>query len=343
MSIGGFYKIEYRILVACRDGKVYTIKNGELQGTIIELETQPSGLARIDKHIFVGSMDKKIHCFHLKGRKLFTIFLPAHVTNIEPMVLLYSRKFKALIVALETGEIRIYKDKNVINVIQSNELVTGMKFGTFGREEGALVLNFKSGGINVRMLTRRANLDAIISKDGPPPEQDIPLDIPKKSSLYLEQAEREKEMHGDMYRSYLKDLVSLKLTTATAYVKLKDVVDAPTTYSTSSSNVRLNAWVQGYGPLFTIYLEVEAIGKQTLSNVLVDIMYDTKVYKISTRSSCFPVLLPGLKYKADIPIEYIGDTGGSDNIRVILANKTSSIPLITAVIAMPASELRQDN
>jgi len=97
----------------------------------------------------------------------------------------------------------------------------GMKFGTFGREEGALVLNFKSGGISVRMLTRRAVLDSITGKEGPPPEQDIPLDVPKKSSLYLEQAEREKEMHGDMYRSYLKDLVSLKLTTANAYVRLK--------------------------------------------------------------------------------------------------------------------------
>jgi Bardet-Biedl syndrome 1 protein len=117
MSIGGLYQVEYRILLACRDGKVYTIKNGELQGTIIELETQPSGLARIDKHIFVGSMDKKIHCFHLKGRKLFTIFLPAHITNMEPLNLIYSRKFKALIVGLDTGEVRIYKDKNIVNTI----------------------------------------------------------------------------------------------------------------------------------------------------------------------------------------------------------------------------------
>ena len=243
ISIGGFYTIEYRILVACRDGKIYTIKNGELQGTIIELETQASGLARIDKHIYVGSMDKKVHCFSLKGRKLFTIFLPEHVTNIEPMVMLYSRKFKALIIGLESGEVRIYKDKNIVNTIKTDEKIMGIKFGTFGREEGALVLNFKSGGINVRMLQRRATLDSQLHKEGPPPEQDIPLDVPKKSSLYLEQAEREKEMHGDMYRSYLKDLVSLKLTTATAYVKLKDVVDAPTTYSTASTNLRLNAWV----------------------------------------------------------------------------------------------------
>jgi hypothetical protein len=67
-------------------------------------------------------------------------------------------------------------------------------------------------------------------------------------------------MHGDMYRSFLKDMVSLKLTTASSYMRLKNVVDAPTTYSKTSSNVRLNAYVQGYGPLFTIKIEIENIG-----------------------------------------------------------------------------------
>ena len=150
-------------------------------------------------------------------------------------------------------------------------------------------------------------------------------------------------MHGDMYRSFLKDLVSLKLTTASAYVRLKDVVDAPTTYSTSSSNIRCNAWVQGYGPLFTVFLEVEALGKVTLLDVQVTIMYDSKVYKVTNGSSYFPVIIPGLKYKADIGIEYVGETGGSDNIRVILVSKNSSVPLITAIISMPASELRSEN
>jgi Bardet-Biedl syndrome 1 protein len=49
------YDVEWRIVVGCRDGKVYTIKNGEkrhdavITGTVIELETQPNSIARIDK------------------------------------------------------------------------------------------------------------------------------------------------------------------------------------------------------------------------------------------------------------------------------------------------------
>ena len=78
-------------------------------------------------------------------------------------------------------------------------------------------------------------------------------------------------------------------------------------------------------------------------DVHVTLVYDTKIYKISSGKTFFPLILPHLKYKSEIGVEYIGENGGSDSIRVIFANKTSSVPLITAVIEMPASELRQDN
>ena len=42
----GLLDVDYRIVVACRDGRVYTIKNDELSTVVIELETQPCGLVR---------------------------------------------------------------------------------------------------------------------------------------------------------------------------------------------------------------------------------------------------------------------------------------------------------
>merc|ERR1712226_1615539 len=69
MSILGLYEVEYRITVACRDGNIYTIKNGQVLSTVIELETQPVGLVRYDKNIYVGCMDNVVHCFHFKGKK----------------------------------------------------------------------------------------------------------------------------------------------------------------------------------------------------------------------------------------------------------------------------------
>src|SRR5690242_14442725 len=50
----GLLDVEYRIVIACRNGSIYTIKNGELSGIAIELEVQPVGLVRIDRHIMIG-------------------------------------------------------------------------------------------------------------------------------------------------------------------------------------------------------------------------------------------------------------------------------------------------
>ena len=49
-----------------RDSRGYVIKNGEIMQTIIELESKPCGIARIDKSIYIGCMDKNIHCYSLK-------------------------------------------------------------------------------------------------------------------------------------------------------------------------------------------------------------------------------------------------------------------------------------
>ena len=38
----------------------------------------------------------------------------------------------------------------------------------------------------MKIMPRLANLEAV-SQNGPPPEQDIPLAVPKKTKLYVEQ------------------------------------------------------------------------------------------------------------------------------------------------------------
>lgn len=41
-------------------------QNGELTGGVIELETQSVGIARVGKSLFVATMDKTVHSFHVK-------------------------------------------------------------------------------------------------------------------------------------------------------------------------------------------------------------------------------------------------------------------------------------
>jgi len=41
----------------------------------------------------------------------------------------------------------MYNDKNLINIMQNDDAAMGMIFGIFGREEGCLVINNKTGGM----------------------------------------------------------------------------------------------------------------------------------------------------------------------------------------------------
>lgn len=55
---------------------------------------------------------------------------------------------------------------------------------------------------HVQILPRTANLEvaAAAGGSGPPPEQDVPLDVPKKTRLYVEQTQRELEHAVNMHR-----------------------------------------------------------------------------------------------------------------------------------------------
>lgn len=71
--IEGTFAVEHRIFVACRDGRIYQIKNGSVQEQIISIESKPLGLVRFEKSILVAGMDNTIQSFYLKGKKNFSL------------------------------------------------------------------------------------------------------------------------------------------------------------------------------------------------------------------------------------------------------------------------------
>ena len=200
MAVSGTFDVEYRIVVSCRNGNIYQIKKGKVLGTVIELETQPCGLVLLDKSLLVGCMDGIIHSFHFKGKKNYSIYLPEPICNMELLQLNRIKNQRALIVGLTNGEVRLYNKKHLIHTLSPNgaqglyqENITAMRFGPYGREEASLVLAYKSGAITIKMLQRQADLEVQSTIPGPPPEQDIPLNVPKKTKLYVEQTQRERD------------------------------------------------------------------------------------------------------------------------------------------------------
>eukprot|EP00735_Rhodelphis_limneticus_P001522 TRINITY_DN12154_c0_g1::TRINITY_DN12154_c0_g1_i1::g.26505::m.26505 TRINITY_DN12154_c0_g1::TRINITY_DN12154_c0_g1_i1::g.26505 ORF type:complete len:585 (-),score=107.23,sp/Q3V3N7/BBS1_MOUSE/40.00/1e-141,BBS1/PF14779.1/2.4e-77,BBS2_Mid/PF14783.1/4,BBS2_Mid/PF14783.1/91,BBS2_Mid/PF14783.1/2.8e+02,BBS2_Mid/PF14783.1/3.9,PHTB1_N/PF14727.1/1.2e+03,PHTB1_N/PF14727.1/1.6e+02,PHTB1_N/PF14727.1/3.2 TRINITY_DN12154_c0_g1_i1:527-2281(-) len=338
LAISGLQDVEYRICVATRDGKVYSIKNGEVTGNVIELESQPCGLLRSGKCIIVACMGNVVHSFHLKGKKNYSLYLPAPVTNIELISSKISRSIKALAVALANREIRIYNEKHLVTTLMAPDVVTAMRFGRYGREDHTLITVYKNGALSIKMLPRTTNLEVTGTNTGPPPEQDIPLNVPKKTKLYVEQTQREREEGIEMHRVFQRDLCKLRLATARAYVKVITDGRGPTSY-TAGSSLRLNAQVQGLGPKFKIKVGVQNCGEKPIYGVMVNMSFNDQLYQVEPTLVRLPALIPGLQHRHEVNVQSLdSQTGGGGVIKVFVTTPASCVPVICAVVNMPWSE-----
>lgn len=355
MAVTGMYDVDYRIVVACRDGALYTIKNGKLSGSSIGLEAQACALLRLDKSILVGCMGNTLHCFSIKGRKQFSLFMPAPITELCAMHVERAHTIKAFLVSLLDGDVRLYswnatgERSRELCRFRADSSVVAMRFGRFGREDNALILLHRNGALTIKMLQRLAQLDAADVPAGPPPEQDVPINVPKKTRLYVEQTQREREKSIEMHRIFQQDLCKLRVSTARAYAKIladgtaggaggvgtSVASHAGAANELNLASLRLNARVLGLGPRFKIKLEVQNAGSQALANVPLVCKYDEALYRLPCALHRIPLLIPGLQYQHEIDVEAVGSSGRADVIRVLVCNPSSCTPLISALVSMP--------
>ena len=81
----------------------------------------------------------KYNSVYTQGKKLWTIKLPGNITTMEVMEN-KNKGFKAVLVALTNCEVHMYRDKYLVNVMKTEDVVTAMRFGRFGREEQTLIM-----------------------------------------------------------------------------------------------------------------------------------------------------------------------------------------------------------
>lgn len=308
MAITGSKEVEYRIVVACRDNRIYSIRNGDLVRNCIEMDSPIcGGLARIGRDIIFACANRTVHSYHIKGRKNWTMHMPEDVTNITPFECL-RRSATGFFVALRSGEVRLYMEKTLVTKIspsQEGVAVTGLTFGQFNREVDTLVALYTNGAISVKMLKRTANLDpSKVPVPGPPPEQDIPLVIPKKTKLYVDQTQRERENGAEMHRLFQHSLCKLRYLTARSYLRLFQTAGVANAqlYTSSHHHVartddrkpRLNmsVSVQGLGPQFRIIMEIENLAAIPLHSALASLFYDRDFFHVESPFLQLPVLIP---------------------------------------------------
>jgi Bardet-Biedl syndrome 1 protein len=233
----GLLEGEHRVYAAARDGAVYAVKGGALMPTRLEPPAPPVALARTAAALVVACMDGSVVGYAPAGdAALWSLRMPAPVMALARLLVVRDRTVDAVGVALEGGEVRVLAPREggggeagarapaLVAAFRAPDTVAGMAFGQYGREGNALALTLRSGGLLVKMLRRTAALE-------PPPaaggavggavaEQAVPLPIPKKTRLALEQAERERECGLEMHRVFQRGLVRVRLAAAKEYLRV---------------------------------------------------------------------------------------------------------------------------
>lgn len=334
LSIAGVYEVDYKIYVSCRDGNIYSVRRGNKSAKIcIQTGSHAVGIEKQGKNILVGAMDDSLSCYTSRGKKLWSLQLPSVITVMESFEI-KTKGIKGVLLGLKNGEVRLYKEKTLVNKLLLQEHVVGMKFGRFGREDSTLVLITGSGKLAIKMLKRTANLETRMIdtlKTATPGK----LNLPKKTRLFTEQATRERDNSTSIFRTFHRDLELIKLYTSRAYAKAISSRLAP--ISVTTENIKLSAQVQGLGPGFKLSVNVQNASNIAVTGLQITFIYNPTVYSMVINVIPIPFLVPSINYTHEATVECLSDTGVTEAIRVVITKDSVSIPLLTALITMPVS------
>jgi len=138
--------------------------------------------------------------------------------------------------------------------------------------------------------------------------------------------------------NFQRDLCKLRLSTARSYVKIITDGQGPLSYS-SGSSLRLTAQVQGLGPRFKVKLSLQNTGRKVVKDMMATFNYNAMLYRLKQSLFKIPLLVPGVNLRLDAELECIDENGGCDAIRVFVCNAQSSMPVLSAIVNMPVSEM----
>lgn len=194
VEVNGLFDIEYRIIVSCRDAHIYTIKRGFKTARLcVQLSSQPVGLIRVNNNIIVATMDNQLHNYTTKGNCVWSLKQTAYITTLVA-VDVEILGLRLIAVALDNKQVVLYHDKHRVDTIETDDVVTAMKFGRFGREECTLVMVTRNGSIAIRILKRTAKFYAKeVNADTSGHSAVTKLNIPKKTKLFVDQTMRERD------------------------------------------------------------------------------------------------------------------------------------------------------
>lgn len=261
--------------------------------------------------------------------------MPTTITTIEALD--YKMKnYQAVIVALDNKEIHIYKDIFLVDSLKLDEVPTGLKFGSFGREDGALIITTRNGGLTIKLFKRGAKLEEKASAPGPPAAQSQKLNVPKKTKVFVDLTIREREQAKAIHQTFQRDLFLLRLNTAKTYVGMINENLTPIAVN-DDELLKLSAQVHGFGPNFVlkVYLQSSVSACIGLS---ICFQYDSSLYVADPNVIPVPLMVPGIEYNFQSKITALSDKGLAGDVKIVVIKDDRPTPMLAAIVTMPVAE-----
>lgn len=365
MAVQGQFETDFRIVISSRHGNIYILHKSWLEGKeICKLNNPPIGLTLlpVDQTLIVTGMDKQLACFSKKGKRLYSTDLPDIPICMTPVHLPH---FGITLVAIGMRNKRVvfFHNKNQVDEIELTEIPTALIFGRLGQEDHVLTIFTESGNINIKILKRTANFEGNVMENKfalmekgklGAADSNESLEIPKKTSIFVEQTIREKEHAQAIYNSFQAELWRLRLMAARETVAKMRLSDSSISDGVTQAPIKLNAEVGGMGPQFRLFLSIiNMCTEREISFLRVLIHADQRHYIVNKSLVNLPVLFPGITMKLDFDITAVLDpidklpppdlTVENAIVRVLIFKKNHCKPIIAASISMPESESPLEN
>lgn len=331
----GLLKSNHRIVVACRDGFVYTIRDKKVLPTQFQLPALPTSMTVTATHIWTTCADHSLYCWSHRGELSAHHKFKSAATSVVRFTYLRDSASEGVCVGLASGEVHTIQGNKIISTLQCANAVTGLQFGQYGREANCLIVTMKAGALGVYMLRRNA-FQHLSSKIGVEEEGetegDLPaLVLPKKTKVALELMEREVQSSTSIHRIFQRSLLSLKTATAREFVRLLETEGGGAAIqfiqrgSEIIPQVRITCDVIGVGPSFLLHVEVSNTGSVPLTDLHIFVNADPAYYFLPrNHHGPLHMLLPSSVVTIEIPVECVHKDGGSDIVHVHIFRGTNT-------------------
>lgn len=334
-STGG-YETDHKIFVADRGTSIYIInRSNAIQFTITVPQCMVSMLVS-PRNIYIGTIGRSYQSYTHSGTRTFSVLMSNNIITME----LYDRKSEALyltLIATKDKDLRVYKEHTLVYVYTLKDNIFGMKTGRFGSVDDCLVMLTYSGGLMIKTFSKEAKFASLKYLDNKSKNEGI-LAVPKKTPLYLDMVEREKQSCSDMQNVFQSDLLRVRYKAMDTYVKMLKIGNAPQNYS-SSSTMKISASLQGLGPNFKLNIIFDNNGTEPITNAILTLDYNRKIYSFDRENVILGIIMPHISVKYSLTFKNISESGSGGLVKVIVVDKVKSQPLIQTTIKVPISEL----